>query len=99
VLQPEKVRDGRLATALSGLHLEALVVAAYDRILGAHLLTLAPFGAINVHRSLLPRWRGAAPIQWAIASGDRETGVTLMQMDEGLDTGDILLQRAMPIAG
>jgi methionyl-tRNA formyltransferase len=60
-------------------------------------LRLAPFGAINVHGSLLPRWRGAAPIQWAIASGDRETGITIMQMDEGLDTGDILLQRALDI--
>jgi methionyl-tRNA formyltransferase len=74
-----------------------VVVAAYGRILGADLLRLAPLGAINVHGSLLPRWRGAAPIQWAVASGDRETGVTIMQMDEGLDTGDILLQRAMPI--
>ena len=97
VLQPEKVRDGWLAGELSALAPDLLVVAAYGRILGLDLLTLAPYGAINVHGSLLPRYRGAAPIQWAIASGDRETGVTIMQMDEGLDTGDILLQRALGI--
>jgi len=98
VLQPEKVKDGRLAAELAALRPGALVVAAYGRILGPDLLRLAPLGAINVHGSLLPRWRGAAPIQWAVASADRETGVTIMQMDEGLDTGDILVQRAMPIA-
>lgn len=97
VLQPEKVRDGVLAGRLAELRPDALAVAAYGRILGADLLALAPHGAINVHASLLPRWRGAAPIQWAVASGDRETGVTIMQMDAGLDTGDILLQRTMAI--
>ncbi|MGC3997153.1 MAG: methionyl-tRNA formyltransferase [Anaeromyxobacter sp.] len=97
VLQPEKVRDGALATALTALRPDALVVAAYGRILGPDLLGLAPHGALNIHGSLLPRWRGAAPIQWAIASGDAETGVTIMQMDEGLDTGDILLQRPLRI--
>jgi methionyl-tRNA formyltransferase len=97
VLQPAKVRDGKLAAELGALAPDALVVAAYGRILGTDLLHLAPLGAINVHGSLLPRWRGAAPIQWAVASGDRETGVTIMQMDEGLDTGDMLLQRALAI--
>jgi methionyl-tRNA formyltransferase len=97
VLQPQKVRDGALAVELAALRPDALVVAAYGRILGTDLLRLAPYGAINVHGSLLPQWRGAAPIQWAVASGDRETGVTIMQMDEGLDTGDILLQRAMEV--
>lgn len=97
VLQPEKVRDGRLAAELALLGPEVLVVAAYGRILGKDLLELAPWGALNVHGSLLPRWRGAAPIQWALAEGDRETGVTIMQMDEGLDTGDVLLQRALAI--
>jgi methionyl-tRNA formyltransferase len=97
VLQPEKVRDGTLATALAALEPDALVVTAYGRILGRDLLELAPFGAINVHASLLPRWRGAAPIQWAVASGDTETGVTIMQMDEGLDTGDLLLARTLAI--
>ena len=99
VLQPEKVRDGRLASDLTTLRPDVLVVAAYGRIFGRDLLTLAPFGAVNIHGSLLPRWRGAAPIQWALAEGDRETGVTIMQMDEGLDTGDILLQRVLPISG
>jgi methionyl-tRNA formyltransferase len=98
VLQPEKVRDGALCAALAPLKPDALVVAAYGRILGKDLLTLAPRGAINVHGSLLPRYRGAAPIQWAVANGDPETGVTIMQMDEGLDSGDMLLQRALPIA-
>jgi methionyl-tRNA formyltransferase len=97
VLQPEKVRDGRLAAELRALAPDVLVVAAYGRILGRDLLELAPHGAINVHGSLLPRWRGAAPIQWAIAAGDAETGVSIMQMDEGLDTGDVLLQRALAI--
>src|SRR5512142_381574 len=97
VLQPEKVRDGRLAAALAPLNPDVLVVAAYGRILGTDLLELAPLGAVNVHASLLPRWRGAAPIAWALAEGDRETGITIMQMDAGLDTGDILLQRAIDI--
>lgn len=97
VLQPEKVRDGRLAAELRALRPDVLCVAAYGRILGDDLLELAPHGAVNVHGSLLPRYRGAAPIQWAIANGDRETGVSIMQMDEGLDTGDVLLQRALPI--
>ncbi|HET8540807.1 MAG TPA: methionyl-tRNA formyltransferase [Anaeromyxobacter sp.] len=98
VLQPEKVRDGRLAAELRALRPDVLCVAAYGRILGRDLLELAPHGAVNVHGSLLPRYRGAAPVQWAIASGERETGVSIMQMDEGLDTGDVLLQRALPIA-
>jgi len=97
VLQPEKVRDGGLAAALVRLAPDLLVVVAYGRILGRDLLELAPFGAVNLHASLLPRWRGAAPIQWAIAEGDGWTGVTVMRMDEGLDTGDILLQRATAI--
>jgi methionyl-tRNA formyltransferase len=97
ILQPEKVRDGQLARSLSALAPDVLVVAAYGRILGQDLLELAPFGAVNVHASLLPRWRGAAPIAWALAAGDRETGITIMQMDAGLDTGDILLQRALSI--
>src|SRR5512142_2585841 len=97
VLQPEKVRDGKLAAELSALRPDVLCVAAYGRILGRDLLELAPFGAVNVHGSLLPKYRGAAPVQWAIASGERETGVSIMQMDEGLDTGDVLLQRTTAI--
>ncbi len=98
VLQPEKVRDGRLAADLAAHAPDVLVVVAYGRILGRDLLTLAPHGAINVHASLLPRFRGAAPIQWALAEGERETGVSIMQMDEGLDTGDVLLQRTLEIS-
>jgi methionyl-tRNA formyltransferase len=97
VLQPVKVRDGELARQLAALAPDLLVVVAYGRILGEDLLRLAPQGAVNVHASLLPRCRGAAPIQWAVAEGERETGVTIMQMDAGLDTGDILLQRALDI--
>jgi methionyl-tRNA formyltransferase len=97
VLQPTKVRDGVLAGLLGALSPDLLVVVAYGRILGEDLLGLAPHGAVNVHASLLPRHRGAAPIQWAIAEAERETGVTIMQMDAGLDTGDILLQRAIAI--
>jgi methionyl-tRNA formyltransferase len=98
VLQPEKVRDGRLAAELGALRPDVLCVAAYGRILGPDLLSLAPQGAVNVHGSLLPKYRGAAPIQWAIANGEAETGVSIMQMDEGLDTGDVLLQRVLPIS-
>ncbi len=98
VLQPEKVRDGRLAAELAELRPDALAVAAYGRILGKDLLALAPHGAVNVHGSLLPKYRGAAPVQWAIANGERETGVSIMQIDEGLDTGDVLLQRAIAVA-
>jgi methionyl-tRNA formyltransferase len=97
VLQPLKIRDGSLATALGALAPDLLVVVAYGRILGDDLLGLAPQGAVNVHASLLPRYRGAAPIQWAVAEGERETGVTVMQMDSGLDTGDILLQRTLQV--
>ncbi|HTP25104.1 MAG TPA: methionyl-tRNA formyltransferase [Anaeromyxobacteraceae bacterium] len=98
LLQPEKIRDGRLLAELAALVPDILVVVAYGRILGEDLLGLPPFGALNVHASLLPRWRGAAPINWALAEGDRETGVTIMRMDAGLDTGPILLQRVVAIA-
>ena len=77
---------------------EVLVVAAYGLILPQPVLDVAPLGAINIHASLLPRWRGAAPIQRAIMAGDARTGITIMQMDSGLDTGPMLMQRAIPIA-
>jgi methionyl-tRNA formyltransferase len=77
---------------------EAMVVAAYGLILPAWVLALPPRGCLNIHASLLPRWRGAAPIQRALEAGDATTGVTIMQMDEGLDTGDMLLAEALPIA-
>ena len=76
---------------------DVLVVAAFGQIIPQRLLDLPPYGGINVHGSLLPRWRGAAPMQYALMAGDAETGVTTMQMDAGLDTGDILLQASLPL--
>ncbi len=98
VLQPEKVKQGRLAALLNDHRPDVAVVAAYGRILPLDALRAPRLGCVNVHASLLPLLRGAAPAQWAIARGYTETGVTLMQMDEGLDTGDILLQRSLAIA-
>ncbi|KGO35548.1 methionyl-tRNA formyltransferase [Desulfobulbus sp. Tol-SR] len=95
VLQPLKIRTEAFRDELLAFRPDLVVVAAYGRILPPSLLHLAPFGAINVHGSLLPRHRGAAPVQWAIITGDREVGVTIIQMDEGMDTGDILLADAM----
>src|SRR5215472_5095958 len=84
--------------AFAALEADAAVVAAYGLILPRMVLSAPGFGCLNVHASLLPRWRGAAPIQRALLAGDRETGITIMQMDEGLDTGPILLQERVPIA-
>jgi methionyl-tRNA formyltransferase len=91
------VLDGPGATALARAAPDVIVVVAYGQILRRETLQLAPFGAINLHFSLLPRWRGAAPVQRAIAAGDERTGVTVMRMDEGLDTGPILNQLEEPI--
>lgn len=96
VEQPERLSEASLDT-LRRYQADVLAVAAYGIILPAGALTLPPFGCINVHASLLPRWRGAAPIQRAILAADNETGVTIMQMDEGLDTGAMLLKRHCPI--
>ena len=98
VEQPEKLKQGRLARLLQEARPEVAVVAAYGRILPPDALAVPHHGCLNVHASLLPELRGAAPAQWAIARGYRETGVTIMQMDEGLDTGDIRLQKSLPIA-
>ena len=98
VEQPEKVKQGRLAAILASAAPDVAVVAAYGRILPPDALAAPRHGCLNVHASLLPELRGAAPAQWAIARGYRETGVTIMQMDEGLDTGDIRLQQALLIA-
>ncbi|MFH7319160.1 methionyl-tRNA formyltransferase [Desulfurivibrio sp. D14AmB] len=97
VLQPSKIRTPEFLAEIGALQPDLLVVVAYGRILPGPLLNLPPHGTINVHGSLLPAYRGAAPIQWAILNGDEETGVTIMQMDEGMDTGDILLQRRLAI--
>lgn len=97
VQQPWRIRQPEAVAALAALRPEVLVVVAYGQILPRTVLELAPRGAVNVHASLLPRYRGAAPVQWAIARGESETGVTTMQLDEGLDTGPILMARATPI--
>jgi methionyl-tRNA formyltransferase len=98
VIQPEKLRDGALATRLKDERVDLALVAAYGRILPQDLLDAPRFGAWNVHASILPRHRGASPIQHAILAGDAETGVTLMQMTLGLDEGPMLLVRRTPIA-
>jgi methionyl-tRNA formyltransferase len=97
VLQPASVRTEEFMRELRSFDPDLIAVVAFGRILPGPLLGLPPLGTVNVHGSLLPRYRGAAPIQWAILNGDDTTGVTIMQMDEGLDTGDILLTRALPI--
>jgi methionyl-tRNA formyltransferase len=96
--QPESVKPDAFRDVIAGIKPDLLVVVAFGQILPRHLLELPPFKAINVHASLLPRYRGPAPIQWAIINGEKETGVTTMMMNEGLDTGDILLQQAIPIS-
>lgn len=106
VAQPRSLRlDGKYADdaaaardALLAAQADAMVVAAYGLILPQWVLDLPPLGCLNIHASLLPRWRGAAPIHRAIEAGDAETGITLMQMDAGLDTGDMLLRQSVPIA-
>jgi methionyl-tRNA formyltransferase len=97
VVQPEKVRTGELERWVRAREPDVAVVMAYGRILPPGVLGAPRRGCINLHASLLPRWRGAAPIPWAVASGDRETGISLMQMDEGCDTGPVYLARALAI--
>lgn len=98
VIQPEKIRAAEALSDLKSFEAEAAVVVAYGRILPEAFLSAFPRGCINVHFSLLPKYRGAAPVNWAIVNGETVTGVTTMQMDAGLDTGDILLQQEEPIA-
>lgn len=95
--QPKGVRSGPFPKNYGALDLDLAVVVAYGRILTPHLLQVPKFGCINGHGSLLPRWRGAGPIQWSLLSGDAQTGVCVMQMDAGMDTGDVLLQEALDI--
>jgi methionyl-tRNA formyltransferase len=97
VHSPTSLRGAEAQAEFAALDADAAVVAAYGLLLPAPVLAAPRLGCVNVHASLLPRWRGAAPIQRAILAGDRETGVTIMQMDEGLDTGPVLLQEAVPI--
>jgi methionyl-tRNA formyltransferase len=99
VLQPEKIRNNaELRAELEAIRPDAVVVVAYGRIIPQWMLGLPRLGNLNLHASLLPKYRGAAPVQWAIANGEGSTGATTMRLDEGLDTGDILLQREMAIA-
>ena len=97
-IQPRRVRDDDAMDAIRRFAPDLIVVAAYGQILRPNLLELPRYGCINIHGSLLPRWRGAAPIQAAILAGDAEAGITIMMMDAGIDTGDMLSKRALPIA-
>ena len=97
VLQPERARNPEFLSSLAALTPDVIVVAAYGQILPPSILELPKFGCVNVHASLLPKYRGAAPIQWAIIDNEPETGVTIMKMAAGLDTGDILTRKATPI--
>ncbi|MFA6311285.1 MAG: methionyl-tRNA formyltransferase [Sterolibacterium sp.] len=97
VYQPERLKDPATHEPLRNVAADLMVVAAYGLILPQAVLDLPRLGCLNIHASLLPRWRGAAPIQRAIAAGDEETGITIMRMDAGLDTGAMLLKRALPI--
>jgi methionyl-tRNA formyltransferase len=98
VVQPEKIKNNpELRARLEAINPDAIIVVAYGRIIAEWMLNLPRWGNINLHASLLPKYRGAAPIQWAIANGETLTGATTMRLDQGLDTGDILLQRLLPI--
>jgi methionyl-tRNA formyltransferase len=97
ITQPMSLRDAYAQSELERFRADVIVVAAYGLILPQPVLELPRYGAINIHASLLPRWRGAAPIQRALLAGDRETGISIMQMDAGLDTGAVLLQEKIPI--
>src|SRR5439155_25489143 len=97
VIQPKSAKTGELAAALAASGAELAVVVAYGKILPRAVLDAAPRGCINVHASLLPRYRGAAPVQWAVIGGETETGVSIMQLDEGMDTGPVLHERRVAI--
>jgi methionyl-tRNA formyltransferase len=99
VAQPEKLKTNtELRDLLEGIDPDVIVVVAYGRIIPKWMLELPRFGNLNVHASLLPKYRGAAPIQWAVANGEHETGVAIMQLEEGLDTGPVFLEKRLPIA-
>lgn len=95
--QPDRVKRPEFIAQLRGLSPDVIVVVAYGQILPADILSLPPYGCINVHASLLPKYRGAAPIHWAVINGETTTGITTMYMDQGMDTGDMILKAAMPI--
>ena len=98
VYQPEKIKNNdEILEKIKSLNLDVICVVAYGKILPRELLQIPKFGCINVHGSLLPKYRGAAPIQWAILNGDKTTGITTMYMDEGMDTGDMILKQEVQI--
>lgn len=97
VYQPTSVKTDEAYEYLRGIDADAMIVVAYGKILPRRILDMTPYGCINVHGSLLPRYRGAAPVQWAVLNGDAEAGVTTMLLDEGVDTGDMLLRSARPL--
>ena len=98
VLQPEKIRNhAELRSRLEAIQPDAIIVVAYGRLIPPWMLELPRYGNLNLHGSLLPKYRGAAPIQWAVANGETVTGVTTMRLDEGMDTGDMLLRRELPV--
>jgi methionyl-tRNA formyltransferase len=97
VMQPEKLRGTEVREALSALGSDLFVVAAYGKILSPKTLAIPRLGCVNVHASLLPKYRGAAPIQWAVVRGEAQSGITIMLMDQGMDTGPVLLQRALDL--
>ncbi|MDB4955066.1 MAG: methionyl-tRNA formyltransferase [Myxococcales bacterium] len=97
VIQPKSAKTGELRDALAGSGAELAVVVAYGKILPRAVLEAVPRGCINVHASILPKYRGAAPVQWAVINGEAETGVAIMQLDEGMDTGPVLLERRVAI--
>ena len=97
VFQPVRIKTAEAVEELRKFQADIFVVAAFGQLLSKEILEMPKYGCINIHASLLPKYRGAAPIQWAILDGEAETGVTIMQMDVGLDTGDMLLKRAIPI--
>ena len=92
VFQPKKIRAPECVEELRKYEADIMVVIAFGQILPKEILEMTPYGCVNVHASLLPKYRGAAPIQWAVINGEKVSGVTTMQMDEGLDTGDMLLK-------
>ena len=97
VVQPDKLRRRSVRERLTAFGADVFVVAAYGKILSRKLLAVPPMGCVNVHASVLPRLRGAAPIHWAVIRGEAESGITIMQMDEGMDTGPMLLQESIPL--
>ncbi len=97
VFQPEKIKGSNTLDIIKSLNADVLIVVAYGKILPLDILNSTKYGAINVHASILPKYRGSAPIQWAVLNGDKTTGVSIMQMDEGIDTGDVLLVKETEI--